>query len=128
MFKLSLVGLADYSDFYPVSLSGGMRKRAGLARALALDPDIIFFDEPSAGLDPINAHLLDNLILQLRDALGSTFVIVTHELASIFTLGDNSIFLDEETRTITASGKPDELLGNTNNRKVVEFLTRGKKR
>jgi len=128
LFKLSLVGLVDYADSYPSSLSGGMRKRAGLARALALDPDIVFFDEPSAGLDPINAHSLDDLILQLRDALGSTFVIVTHELASIFTLGDDSIFLDAETKTITAAGRPQELLDSSENPKVIEFLTRGKKR
>ncbi len=125
--KLSLVGLAGCTDFYPSQLSGGMRKRAALARALTLDPDIIFFDEPSAGLDPINAHSLDDLILQLRDALGSTFVIVTHELASIFTVGNNSIFLDAETKTMLAAGNPKDLLNNSRDPKVIEFLTRGKK-
>src|SRR5512134_1847923 len=98
--KLSLVGLAGFEDFYPSEISGGMRKRAGLARAMALDPDILFFDEPSAGLDPLSSRRLDDLILELRDSLGATLVVVTHELASILTIGDNSIFLDVETRTI----------------------------
>jgi phospholipid/cholesterol/gamma-HCH transport system ATP-binding protein len=104
-----------------------MRKRAGLARAIALDPDIIFFDEPSAGLDPINSRMLDDLILQLRDALGATFVVVTHELASIFAIGNNSVFLDENSKTIIAEGDPNDLLANSVNPRVVEFLTRGKK-
>ncbi len=125
--KLSLVGLAGYEDYYPSQLSGGMRKRAGLARALSLDPEIIFFDEPSAGLDPVNAHLLDDLMLQLRDALGSTFVVVTHELASIFAVGDNSIFLDPETRTVIAAGNPKDLLKNSKDSRVIKFLTRGTK-
>ena len=125
--KLSLVGLAGYEDFYPSEISGGMRKRAGLARAIALDPDIIFFDEPSSGLDPINARMLDDLILQLRDVLGATIVVVTHELASIFAVGNNSIFLDQESKTMIASGDPKDLLNNSNDQRVIQFLTRGKK-
>ena len=108
--KLALVGLRGFEDYYPAEISGGMCKRAGLARALALDPDILFFDEPSAGLDPISSRNLDDLILQLRDTLGATFVVVTHELASIFTIGDNSVFLDPTTRTMRAHGNPRELL------------------
>src|SRR5512144_300646 len=104
--KLGLVGLAGFEEFYPSEISGGMRKRAGLARAMALDPDILFFDEPSAGLDPISARRLDELILELRDSLGATIVVVTHELASIFAIGNNSVFLDAETRTMIAAGEP----------------------
>ena len=125
--KLSLVGLAGYEDFYPSEISGGMRKRAGLARAIALDPDIIFFDEPSSGLDPINARMLDDLILQLRDVLGATIVVVTHELASIFAVGTNSVFLDAESKTMIASGNPKDLLSNSSDQRVIQFLTRGKK-
>lgn len=125
--KLSLVGLAGYADFYPSEISGGMRKRAGLARAIALDPDIIFFDEPSAGLDPLSARMLDDLILQLRDTLGATIVVVTHELASIFTVGSNSVFLDAESKTIIASGNPKDLLANSKDPRVIGFLTRGQK-
>lgn len=123
--KLALVGLSGFEDYYPSELSGGMRKRAALARAIALDPEVLFFDEPSAGLDPISAKRLDDLILELRDSLGATIVVVTHELASIFTLGDTSIFLDPEERTITGHGPPSELLRNPPNEKVREFLTRG---
>ena len=108
--KLALVGLKGFEDYYPAEISGGMCKRAGLARALALDPDVLFFDEPSAGLDPISSRNLDELILQLRDSLGATFVVVTHELASIFTIADNSVFLDPNTRTMRAQGNPRELL------------------
>jgi phospholipid/cholesterol/gamma-HCH transport system ATP-binding protein len=120
------VGLAGFEDFYPSEISGGMRKRAGLARAMALDPDILFFDEPSAGLDPVSAKLLDDLILELRDSLGSTIVIVTHELASIFTIGNNSVYLDVETRTMTANGDPKKLLAESKDPIVRKFLTRGK--
>jgi phospholipid/cholesterol/gamma-HCH transport system ATP-binding protein len=123
--KLALVGLAGFEAFYPSELSGGMQKRAGLARAMALDPDILFFDEPSAGLDPISARQLDELILELRDSLGSTVVVVTHELASIFTIGNNSVFLDADTKTMIASGDPKVLRDECPNPKVREFLTRG---
>ncbi len=124
-FKLSLVGLAGFEDYYPAEISGGMRKRAGLARAMALDPEILFFDEPSAGLDPISAKRLDDLILELRDSLGSTIVVVTHELASIFAIADNAVFVDAEAKTQTALGNPKELRDNPPSEKVGEFLTRG---
>ena len=124
-FKLSLVGLAGFEKFYPAEISGGMRKRACLARAMALDPRILFFDEPSAGLDPISSRRLDDLIVELRDSLGTTVVVVTHELASIFAIADNAVFVDAEARTQTALGDPKELLKNPPSRKVGEFLTRG---
>jgi phospholipid/cholesterol/gamma-HCH transport system ATP-binding protein len=123
--KLALVGLAGFEDYYPSEISGGMCKRAGLARAMALDPEILFFDEPSAGLDPISARLLDDLILELRESLGSTIVIVTHELASIFAVGSNSVFLDPETKTMIAEGNPNKLLAESKNPTVHRFLTRG---
>jgi phospholipid/cholesterol/gamma-HCH transport system ATP-binding protein len=123
--KLALVGLKGFEDYYPAEISGGMCKRAGLARALALDPEVLFFDEPSAGLDPISSRNLDELILQLRDSLGATFVVVTHELASIFTIADNSIFLDAATRTVRAHGNPCQLLKDSSDTAVREFLTRG---
>lgn len=123
--KLALVGLAGFEEFYPSEISGGMQKRAGLARAMALDPDILFFDEPSAGLDPVSARLLDDLILELRASLGTTFVVVTHELASIFAIGNNSVFLDVDSRTMTASGDPKKLLAESKDPKVRKFLTRG---
>ncbi|MEM7414271.1 MAG: ATP-binding cassette domain-containing protein [Gemmatimonadota bacterium] len=124
--KLSLVGLAGFEDYYPAEISGGMRKRAGLARALALDPEILCVDEPSAGLDPISSRLLDELILELRDSLGTTVVIVTHELESIFSIGTNSVFLDVATRTITAQGPPLELRDRATDPAVREFLHRGR--
>jgi phospholipid/cholesterol/gamma-HCH transport system ATP-binding protein len=123
--KLSLVGLGGFEDFYPSEISGGMRKRAGLARAMALDPDILFFDEPSAGLDPISARLLDDLILELRDSLGATVVVVTHELASIFAIGTNSVFLDAETRTMLTTGDPKRLRDESPIPALRRFLTRG---
>jgi phospholipid/cholesterol/gamma-HCH transport system ATP-binding protein len=123
--KLALVGLAGFEDFYPSEISGGMRKRAGLARAMALDPEILFFDEPSAGLDPISSRMLDDLILELRDSLGATIAVVTHELASIFTIGNNSVFLDADTRTIIAHGDPRELRDHCPDPKVRNFLLRG---
>jgi phospholipid/cholesterol/gamma-HCH transport system ATP-binding protein len=124
-FKLALVGLTGFEDYYPSEISGGMRKRAGLARAMALDPEILFFDEPSAGLDPISSRNLDQLILELRDGLGATVVVVTHELASIFTIADDSIFLDADSRTMRAQGNPKELLEHSNDGKLKAFLTRG---
>jgi phospholipid/cholesterol/gamma-HCH transport system ATP-binding protein len=123
--KLALVGLAGFEDYYPSELSGGMQKRAGLARAMALDPDILFFDEPSAGLDPISSRRLDDLILELRDSLGATVVMVTHELASILTIGTNSVFLDADTKTMIAQGDPKKLLAESHDPKVHQFLTRG---
>ena len=123
--KLALVGLAGFEEFYPSEVSGGMRKRAGLARAMALDPDILFFDEPSSGLDPINSRALDDLIVELRDSLGATVVMVTHELASIFAIATNSVFLDEKAKTITAGGPPWKLLHESRDSKVRRFLTRG---
>ncbi len=123
--KLSLVGLTGFEDYYPSEISGGMQKRAGLARAMALDPEILFFDEPSAGLDPVSARLLDDLIIELRDSLGTTVVVVTHELASIFAIGNNSVFLDPETKTMIAAGDPNMLLKESEDPKVHRFLTRG---
>jgi phospholipid/cholesterol/gamma-HCH transport system ATP-binding protein len=120
--KLALVGLAGFEDYYPSELSGGMQKRAGLARAMALDPDILFFDEPSAGLDPMSSRRLDDLILELRDSLGATIVMVTHELASILTIGTNSVFLDADTRTMIAQGDPKKLLAESRDPKVRQFL------
>jgi phospholipid/cholesterol/gamma-HCH transport system ATP-binding protein len=125
--KLALVGLTGFDDYYPSEISGGMQKRAGLARAMALDPDILFFDEPSAGLDPISSRLLDDLILELRESLGATVVVVTHELASIFAIGNNSIFLDPDKKTMIAQGDPKKLLAESKDPTVHRFLTRGEK-
>ncbi len=122
--KLALVGLRGFGSFYPSEISGGMCKRAGLARAIALDPEVLFFDEPSAGLDPISSYRLDELILQMRDSLGATVVVVTHELASIFKIADRAIFLDTSTKTQGAIGNPKDLL-NSDNASVRIFLNRG---
>lgn len=126
--KMALVGLAGFEAFYPSEISGGMQKRAGIARAMALDPEILFFDEPSAGLDPVSARRLDDLILQLSESLGTTMVVVTHELASIFAIGSNSVFLDVSKRTMTATGNPNKLLTETQDPALRLFLTRGEKR
>src|SRR5439155_8363364 len=123
--KLALVGLQGFEDYYPSEISGGMQKRAGVARAISLDPAILFFDEPSAGLDPVSSRMLDDLILELRASLGATVVVVTHELASIFAIADNCIFLDADSRTIIASGPPRELLAQSADPRVHAFLTRG---
>ncbi len=125
--KLALVGLKGYEDFYPAEISGGMKKRAGLARALALDPEILYFDEPSAGLDPVSSNLLDELILEINESLGTTIVVITHELRSIFTIASNSIFLDADAKTVTARGNPKDLLKNPPNENVLKFLRGGKK-
>lgn len=125
--KLALVGLKGFEDFYPSEISGGMKKRAGLARAIALDPKLVYFDEPSAGLDPISAKLLDDLIIEISQSMRTTIVVVTHELASIFSIGTNSIFLDVDSKTIIGSGNPKDLLKNPPNEKVLNFLTRGEK-
>ena len=127
-YKLALVGLAGFEDYYPAEISGGMQKRAGLARAMALDPEILFFDEPSAGLDPVSARLLDDLIISLRETLGTTIVVVTHELASIFAIGTNSVFLDPESKTMLATGDPKKLLAESNDPRIIQFLTRGEGR
>lgn len=124
-WKLALVGLANFRGFYPAELSGGMRKRAALARAMALDPNILFVDEPSAGLDPINARRLDDLILELCESLATTVVVVSHELPSIFAIGRNSVFLDSEAKTQLATGDPRELRDHCDHPKVRAFLTRG---
>jgi phospholipid/cholesterol/gamma-HCH transport system ATP-binding protein len=123
--KLALVGLAGFEQHYPSEISGGMKKRAGLARAMALDPDILYFDEPSAGLDPLSSRRLDDLILELRDSLGTTIVLVTHELPSIFELGDDAVFLDAERKTMTAHGRPAQLK-DAPDPKVRAFLRRGR--
>jgi len=123
--KLALVGLSGFEDYYPAEISGGMRKRAGLARAMALDPEILFFDEPSAGLYPITSRNLDKLILELRDSLGTTVVVVTHELASIFMIADDSIFLDADTKKMRVQGNPRDLLKHSTDEKLRNFLTRG---
>lgn len=124
--KLALVGLGGFEDYYPSEISGGMRKRAGLARALAMDPEIVFFDEPSAGLDPLSAALLDELILALKDNLKMTVVVVTHDLDSIFTIGNNSLFLGAEEHTMLAQGDPRWLRLHAENPEVRRFLNRGK--
>jgi phospholipid/cholesterol/gamma-HCH transport system ATP-binding protein len=122
--KLSLVGLSGYEEHMPAELSGGMRKRAALARAMALDPDIMFLDEPSAGLDPVTSAGLDELILSLRDSLGMTFVVVTHELPSIYTIADRVIMLDKRTRGIIAEGRPNDLKDHSDNPWVRHFFNR----
>lgn len=125
-YKLSLVGLGGFGHRFPSELSGGMRKRAGLARAIALDPEILFFDEPSAGLDPLSSRRLDDLILELRDALGATVVVVTHELASIFTIADRALFLDADTKRVLCDGNPNDLINDPSvDPKVRHFLKRG---
>ena len=122
--KLALVGLRGFEKFYPSAISGGMRKRAALARAIALDPDVLFFDEPSSGLDPISASRLDDLILALKASFGTTIVIVTHDLDSIFRIADRALFLDIELKTTTALGPPAELRDHPPNPQVHQFLTR----
>jgi len=124
-FKLSLVGLGGFGKYYPSEISGGMRKRAGLARAIALDPEVLFFDEPSAGLDPVSARNLDDLIIEINRSLGATVMIVTHELPSIFAIATNAVFLDNLTRTAVATGDPKAMLETSDNDNVIRFLTRG---
>ena len=123
--KLALVGLAGFEEHYPSEISGGMRKRAGLARAMALDPAILYLDEPSAGLDPLSSRRLDDLILEQRESAGTTVVLVTHELPSIFALGDEAVFLDGERRSMIARGKPSDLREHPE-AKVRAFLDRGR--
>lgn len=123
MEKLELVGLGDYADFYPSEISGGMVKRATLARAMVINPQALFFDEPSAGLDPLRANQLDNLIVDISKKTGATVVMVTHELDSIMTIATNSVYIDAQTKTIIGAGKPTQLLRTTKNRQIREFLT-----
>lgn len=122
--KLALVGLENARDQLPSDISGGMKKRAGLARALALDPDVLFFDEPSAGLDPITSSRLDDLILNLRDGLGATIVIVSHELPSLFAIADDGVFLDAQTKTVIAHGSPAAMRDTCPDRQVEAFMRR----
>jgi phospholipid/cholesterol/gamma-HCH transport system ATP-binding protein len=118
------VGLAGFEDFYPAELSGGMRKRAGIARAMALDPEILIIDEPSSGLDPLTARHLDELIIELRDSLGTTIVVITHDIASILTIGTDSIFLDTKSHAMIATGNPRQALAS-GSPQVRHFLSRG---
>jgi phospholipid/cholesterol/gamma-HCH transport system ATP-binding protein len=122
--KLTLMNLGDYADYLPSQISGGMKKRAGLARAMALNPQILFFDEPSAGLDPVTAAELDNLIIHLNETFGTTMVIVTHELESIFTVAHRVIMLDKSTKGIIAEGDPRYLRDHSQNRFVKRFFNR----
>jgi len=123
-YKLALVGLAGFEDYFPAEISGGMKKRAAIARAMALDPEILFLDEPSAGLDPLSATRLDSLLLELRAQLNSTLVIVTHELASIFAIGTNGVFLDVKKKTMGASGNPTHLREHCPDPSIRAFLNR----
>ncbi len=122
--KLALVGLRGFEPLYPAEISGGMRKRAALARAIAMDPEVLFFDEPSSGLDPITASRLDDLILQIRSSFGTTIVVVSHDLASISKIADRALFLDIEQKTMTALGSPSDLRENPPSEEVHRFLTR----
>ncbi len=122
--KLALVGLGGFESFCPAEISGGMRKRAALARAMALDPEVLFFDEPSSGLDPISASRLDDLILQIRSSFGTTIVVVSHDLASIFKIADRALFLDIEEKTMTGLGSPADLRDSPPSDEVRRFLTR----
>ncbi len=126
-FKLSLVGLKGFEHYFPSEISGGMQKRVAIARAMAMDPPILFFDEPSAGLDPVSSKLLDDLLLELQESMGITMVVVTHELDSIFAIGNNAIFLDHEQKTIIARGHPKQMLLDNPHEQVQSFLTRGNK-
>jgi phospholipid/cholesterol/gamma-HCH transport system ATP-binding protein len=123
--KLDLVGLEDAFDLMPAALSGGMRKRAALARALVLEPPLLFLDEPGSGLDPMNAARLDALILQLRDELGTTVVLVTHDIDSAVSVADRVLFLDEVDQTMTALDSP-QALQHGGPARVRQFLQRGR--
>jgi phospholipid/cholesterol/gamma-HCH transport system ATP-binding protein len=118
------VGLSQFVDSYPLEVSGGMQKRAGLARAMALDPEVLFFDEPSAGLDPVTSAELDDLILRINKTFGTTMVLVTHELASIFAVSDRVVMLDEEAKGIIAEGTAASLRNNPPDGRVAAFFGR----
>ena len=122
--KLGMVSLEGYDNHYPAELSGGMRKRAGIARAMALDPRVLFFDELSAGLDPVTAVELDDLITKTNEALGTTMVIVTHELESIYKIAHRVLMLDKEARGIIAEGRPLELKEQATDPRVRSFFLR----
>jgi len=126
LLKLALVGLKGFEHYYPGQISGGMQKRVSIARAMVMDPPILFFDEPSAGLDPISSKSLDDLLLELRDSMGVTMVVVTHELDSIFSIANDSIFLDHEQQTIIARGAPHQLLLDNTTPQVQAFLNKGR--
>jgi len=120
--ELSLVGLGGVGQLYPEQISGGMQRRVGLARALALDPQILFFDEPAAGLDPVISHRLNLLILELRNSFGATVVIVSHDVRSIYEIGDLCIFIDPERQSILAAGPPRELARHPPSQQIAEFF------
>lgn len=125
--KLGMVNLAGYEELLPSELSGGMKKRAGLARAMVLDPEILFFDEPSAGLDPVTSAELDRTIADINQGMGTTMVIVSHELPSILAIGQRIIMLDGDEKGIIAEGDPRELLKHSSDRRVVSFLSRSER-
>ena len=122
-FKLALVGLDDCFDALPAELSGGMKKRVAIARSLMLDPDLLYLDEPASGLDPINARRLDELLLSIRQYLGTTIVLITHSVDSIFAVADRALFLDDQIQTMTALGSPQQLQ-HTGPARVQAFLQR----
>ncbi|WP_184018931.1 ATP-binding cassette domain-containing protein [Haloferula luteola] len=124
-YKLALVGLSGFESYYPADISGGMKKRAAFARAMALDPEVLFFDEPSAGLDPITSRRLDELIVQISESMDRTVVLVTHELASLLSIAKRAIFLDVTTKTQAVIGDPRELKERSDLPQVREFLNRG---
>jgi phospholipid/cholesterol/gamma-HCH transport system ATP-binding protein len=127
-YKLALVGLADAMDKLPSEISGGMAKRAGIARAMALDPEVIFLDEPSAGLDPVTSGRLDELILKLREAFGTTIVVVSHEVPSILRIADFCVYLDSDTGTMGAYGRPREFLEPGAHAKAHAFFSQARLR
>jgi phospholipid/cholesterol/gamma-HCH transport system ATP-binding protein len=122
--KLAMVGLEGYENHFPAELSGGMKKRAGIARAMAMDPSVLFFDEPSAGLDPITSAELDLLIKNINKGTGATMVIVTHELESIFAIGDRIIMLDKGKKGIIAQGDPRDVKERSTDPRVINFFNR----